>query len=82
MLLFLLVSPDWTSFYFGIRFPIATPFKDHLKRTSMDKHTWRRQHREGPIDDRWTTLGLRLDETTNDIKIIETRVEWIHTRPY
>jgi len=37
---------------------------------------WRRQHKEGPLDDRWTTLSLVVEEATNELKIQETREEW------
>ena len=37
---------------------------------------WRRQHQEGPIDDRWTNLRLDVDEGIGDIKIVESRKEW------
>ena len=37
---------------------------------------WRRQHQEGPIDDRWTRLRLDEDESTGELKIVESRKEW------
>ncbi|KAB8290734.1 hypothetical protein EYC80_008371 [Monilinia laxa] len=39
---------------------------------------WRRQHEEGPIDDRWTDLRLDKDECTGELRIIESRKEWYH----
>jgi hypothetical protein len=68
---------DWTSFYHCIRFPICSPSKDLLEKTAMDEHMWRRQHREGPIDDRWTNLALKIDEATGELKILETRREFL-----
>jgi hypothetical protein len=37
---------------------------------------WRRQHQEGPIDDKWTSLCLDEDEITGDLRIVEIRKEW------
>src|SRR5277367_1777360 len=51
---------DWTSFYHSIRFPVCSPSKDLLEKTAMDENMWRRQHREGPIDDRWANLALKV----------------------
>ena len=38
---------------------------------------WRRNHRDGPIDDNWTNLRLRKDESTGRLIIAETRKEWV-----
>lgn len=37
---------------------------------------WRREHREGPINEMWTDLSIRKDETTGRPMIIESRREW------
>ncbi|CZR65288.1 uncharacterized protein PAC_15188 [Phialocephala subalpina] len=66
---------DWTSFYHCIRFPLSSPCKDLLEKTE-NKSMWRRQHQEGPIDDRWTNLRLMEDESTGELKIVEARKEW------
>jgi hypothetical protein len=66
---------DWTSFYHCIRFPLNSPCKALLQKTE-NKSMWRRQHQEGPIDDRWTSLRLDQDETTGELKIVESRKEW------
>ena len=66
---------DWTSFYHCIRFPLNSPCKALLQKTE-NKSMWRRQHQEGPIDDRWTSLRLDEDETTGELKIVESRKEW------
>jgi hypothetical protein len=66
---------DWTSFYHCIRFPLDSPCKELLEKTE-NKNMWRRQHQEGPIDDRWTFLRLDTDETTGDLRIVESRKEW------
>ncbi|QSZ33272.1 hypothetical protein DSL72_002860 [Monilinia vaccinii-corymbosi] len=68
---------DWTSSYHCIRFPLASPFKDLIEKTE-NQSMWRRQHEEGPIDDRWTNLRLDRDESTGELRIIESRKEWYH----
>lgn len=68
---------DWTSFYHGVRFPLACSYSDSLEKTE-DRRMWRRQHQEGPINDRWTSLRLYADESTGDLKVIESRREWLH----
>lgn len=68
---------DWTSFYHCIRFPLASPCEDLTERTK-NQSMWRRQHEEGPIDDRWTNLRLDMDENTGELRIIESRKEWYH----
>jgi len=68
---------DWTSFYHSIRFPVCSPSKDLLEKTAMDENMWRRQHREGPIDDRWASLALKKDEATGELKIVESRREFL-----
>lgn len=69
---------DWTSFYIWI---CLSPWRN-MKQTKRD-HTlrrpnriWRRQHREGPINDSWADLSLRNDEETKRITILECRREW------
>ncbi|KAI9742173.1 MAG: hypothetical protein M1818_004073 [Claussenomyces sp. TS43310] len=67
---------DWTSCYHAVRFPVDSPSMLLLE-PSQDFLMWRRQHAEGPIDDRWTKLRLDVDEATGFLKIIETRTEWL-----
>jgi hypothetical protein len=67
---------DWTSFYHCMRFPIDSPCASLLEKTGLDKYMWRRQHREGPLDDRWGNLSLNVDEATGELKIVETRKEF------
>ena len=38
---------------------------------------WRRNHRDGPLDDNWTNLRLRRDESSDRLMITETRKEWV-----
>lgn len=66
---------DWTSFYHGYRFPLISPCKDHLEKTN-DEDMWRRQHQEGPIDERWMSMQLDIDEVSGELKIVEARKEW------
>ncbi|KAG0153573.1 hypothetical protein PDIDSM_2227 [Penicillium digitatum] len=37
---------------------------------------WRREHQEGPINEMWTDLSIRKDETTGRPVILECRREW------
>lgn len=37
---------------------------------------WRREHREGPINEMWTDLSIRVDESTGRPMILECRREW------
>ena len=63
---------DWTSYYHCYRFPVQDPSPTHLE----PKQLWRRQHREGPINDSWTELSLCKDERTGTLLIVEGRREW------
>lgn len=63
---------DWTSYYHCYRFPLHEPTGPRLQREKI----YRRQHREGPINDSWTDLGLHKDEQTGDLFITECRREW------
>ncbi|KAL4796256.1 hypothetical protein BDV19DRAFT_388398 [Aspergillus venezuelensis] len=64
---------DWTSYYVWICLdPSLTISKDGVK----TQRTWRRQHREGPINDTWSDLTLRQDEATGQLLILECRREW------
>lgn len=67
---------DWTSYYYCFRFPLADP---SLEKTQVmgKQDSWRRQHLEGPIDDRWSFLNLEEDEATGGVRIIESRKEWL-----
>lgn len=68
---------DWTSFYHCVRFPIDSPSKSSIEKTALDEHMWRRQHREGPIDDRWANLALKINESNGEPKIVESRREFL-----
>ncbi|KAK6076746.1 f-box domain-containing protein [Seiridium cupressi] len=68
---------DWTSHYYCFRFPLDE--FDSGKIEVMNKRdTFRRQHLEGPIDDRWTFLNFERHEETGAIQIVECRREWLN----
>lgn len=62
---------DWTSFYVWV---CVAP-TNNTKRVTLHR-TWRRQHREGPINDSWSDISLRHDEATKQLIILECRREW------
>lgn len=47
-----------------------------LKGHKWNGRLWRREHREGPINEMWTDLSIRIDETTGRPVILECRREW------
>jgi hypothetical protein len=64
---------DWTSYYVWI----CLDPKLELPKEGVKTHrTWRRQHREGPINDTWSDLSLTVDETSGQLMILECRREW------
>jgi hypothetical protein len=68
---------DWTSHYHCFRFPVATPKPKTTERSVKDK-MWRRQHAEGPIDDRWSFIRLlRNARDPKQLQVLESRKEWL-----
>ncbi|OBR07463.1 F-box domain-containing protein [Colletotrichum higginsianum IMI 349063] len=67
---------DWTSHYCGFRLPVGSLEAKDMQLTS-ENAMWRRQHEEGPIDDRWSTLQLEKDQVTGNIMVSECRREWL-----
>ncbi|KAI0836078.1 hypothetical protein F5Y06DRAFT_305416 [Hypoxylon sp. FL0890] len=64
-----------TSHYHCFRFSLDNP--DPKKIQTMGKyHSWRREHTEGPIDERWVFLKLERDQASGRLHIIESRKEW------
>lgn len=64
---------DWTSYYVWICLdPTLTIPEEGIK----THRTWRRQHREGPINDTWSDLSLKEDESSGQLMILECRREW------
>ncbi|OXV06613.1 hypothetical protein Egran_05619 [Elaphomyces granulatus] len=62
---------NWVSFYV---WTCLSPTSD-LEQPRL-KRIWRRQHLEGPINDTWTDISLRKDESTGRLLILECRREW------
>lgn len=70
---FVLQEIDWTSFYmWACLSPTRTPPGQLVEL----KKIWRRQHREGPLNDSWTDISLRKEEATGRLLILECRREW------
>ena len=69
---FEVVEVDWSSFYHCIRFRIDDP---ELNDWNTLDGIYRRQHKEGVLDDRWTDISLQVDERTNGLVIVEARDE-------
>ncbi len=67
---------EWSAFYKGFRFPTDQSWYQNLEWAPQDK-MWRRQHKEGIIDDRWTFLSSFKDEDTGQLRILESRKEWL-----
>ena len=63
---------DWTSQYHCIQFALDEPNPNLTPRK-----LWRRQHKEGPINDSWTELSLQKDEQTDELLIVECRKEYM-----
>lgn len=70
---------DWTSYYHCFRFPVSDPQPNATERSLKDK-MWRRQHAEGPIDDRWSFIRLIKNEEHGKLQILESRKEWLDRR--
>ncbi|ROV92786.1 hypothetical protein VMCG_09042 [Cytospora schulzeri] len=69
---------DWKSFYHCFRFPVAAPRPKKTERSVKEK-MWRRQHAEGPIDDRWSFIRLlRDDRDPERLQVLESRKEWLN----
>lgn len=70
---------DWTSYYHCFCFPVGRPRPEETRR-SIREEMWRRQHAEGPIDDRWSFLRLIKNEETSALQVLESRKEWLDRR--
>ncbi|KAK3301393.1 uncharacterized protein B0H64DRAFT_37413 [Chaetomium fimeti] len=71
---------DWVSYYYCLRFPLEQHGFDHIEELDSTPDIWRRDHTEGPLDDRWTFLRLLKDEATGQLKAVESRKEWLNGR--
>ncbi|KAK7754837.1 hypothetical protein SLS62_003151 [Diatrype stigma] len=69
-------EPRWVSYYQCSRFRLDEKDPEELQEMKK-KHSWRRHHLEGPIDDRWGFLKLETDEVSGKIFIVESRKEWL-----
>ncbi|GAB1313863.1 hypothetical protein MFIFM68171_04073 [Madurella fahalii] len=67
---------DWISYYTCFRFPLTRRGFQDIERAPRHLF-WRRSQAEGPIDDRWTFLRMFKDEMTGQLKVIESRKEWL-----
>ncbi|KAK3377670.1 hypothetical protein B0H63DRAFT_222055 [Podospora didyma] len=67
---------DWTSYYTCFRFPLSQRGFQNIEEAPK-RRMWRRRHAEGPIDDRWGFLRMFRDETTTQLKVVESRKEWL-----
>lgn len=70
---------DWTSYYHCLKFPVGQPQPKNTERSDKKK-MWRRQHAEGPIDDRWSFIRLLKNEKDGRLQILESRKEWLDRR--
>lgn len=70
---------DWTSYYHSFRFPVGSPYPEYTQR-SIRGEMWRREHAEGPIDDRWSFMRLLKNEKDGRLQILESRKEWLGRR--
>lgn len=73
--MFIVEQIDWTSFYHCFRYPVDKPFAESVE-ILPKKLSWRRQHADGVIDDRWSFMMLRKDEETGELILTESRKEW------
>jgi hypothetical protein len=60
---------QWTSYYSWICL-------DPKLRMPRTHRIWRRQHREGPINNFWSDLSFKEDEASGQPMILECRKEW------
>lgn len=67
---------EYTSYYDFFRFPLDLPSHEYIERP-IKRDLFRRQNSEGPIDDRWTFMKIFSDELSGELKIIESRKEWL-----
>ena len=68
----------WTAGYACQR--IDSPFD--IVATIRPDRLLRRDHQDGPMDHRWTFMKMFKDEATGEIKVVESRTEWIKNSSY
>jgi hypothetical protein len=64
------VEVSFSSTYTRVKFPLDDPSQ------CKSCPVFRRHHRDGVLDDYFTSLGLQVDEQTNSMMIVEGRMEW------
>ncbi|KAK3501769.1 hypothetical protein B0T13DRAFT_446858 [Neurospora crassa] len=64
---------DWVSPYHCLRVPLSFTSMYKVKPDEL----LRRNHLDGPMDHRWTFMKMFKDEATGEIKVVESRREWI-----
>ncbi|KAK4219132.1 hypothetical protein QBC37DRAFT_151646 [Rhypophila decipiens] len=67
---------DWTGYYTCFRFSLDPTGFRNVEKVPRER-LWRRQHTDGPIDERWSFIRLFKDETTSQLKVVEARKEWL-----
>ncbi|KAF2676173.1 hypothetical protein K458DRAFT_410650 [Lentithecium fluviatile CBS 122367] len=67
------IEVDYTSYYHCIRFPVDDP---QASTCQAARRIFRRQHADGPVNGRWHSLSLEVDERNNELLIVEGRAEW------
>ncbi|KAK4225024.1 hypothetical protein QBC38DRAFT_280963 [Podospora fimiseda] len=66
---------DWISHYTCFRFPVQ---RDGFSFCKPPRYPiWRRNQVEGVIDDRWYFIRMFKDEATGQLKVVESRKEWL-----
>lgn len=68
---------DWISYYSCFRFSFDNNGRVIGTVLGPHRELWRRDHTEGPLDNRWTVLHLFKDEASGKLKWVETRKEWL-----
>ncbi|KAK4178310.1 hypothetical protein QBC36DRAFT_108038 [Triangularia setosa] len=69
---------DWISHYTCFRFPVT---REGFKNSETpNPPIFRRNQHEGVIDDRWYLLRMFKDESTGQLKVVESRKEWLAGR--
>jgi hypothetical protein len=64
------VEVSFTSTYISVKFPLDDPSQ------CKPCPVFRRQHGDGVLDDYFTSLSLKVDEQTNSMMVVESRMEW------
>ncbi|OHE91742.1 hypothetical protein CORC01_12969 [Colletotrichum orchidophilum] len=60
--------------YHGVRYPLGMHNLENKQ--LMSESMFRRDHRDGPMDNRWTTLSLEKDSKTGVLEVVECRREY------